>query len=109
MKDCWFFYNNFNGLSDESLDDVMDMEFLDLPLDFEDVETDAVEEQDWDAQLKLLEDPPPPLGVFPLQQSSAFCGQTRNENAKLGSKSFSASVSFLPSFHASMNGCLLCG
>ena len=50
MKDCWFFYNNFNGLSDESLDDVMDMEFLDLPLDFEDVETDAVEEQDWDAQ-----------------------------------------------------------
>ncbi|KHN05676.1 hypothetical protein glysoja_024642 [Glycine soja] len=99
MKDCWFFYNNFNGLSDESLDDVMDMEFLDLPLDFEDVETDAVEEQDWDAQFnKFLEDPPPPLGSFPLQ-SSEFCGQTQHENVKLG-KSFRASVSFLPSFYA---------
>ncbi|TKY67209.1 GATA transcription factor 11 [Spatholobus suberectus] len=82
MKDCWFFDKNFDGLSDEIFDDVI--EFFDFPL--EDVESDG-EEQDWDAQFKLLEEPS--LGVFSVQ-SSELCGQTQNENAKLG-RSLSAS------------------
>ncbi|KAK7312574.1 hypothetical protein VNO77_36526 [Canavalia gladiata] len=82
-KDCWFYDKNFNGLSDEILDDVI--EFFDFPL--EDVETDSVE-QDWDAQFKLLEEPS--LGIFSVSSSGLF-GQTQNENPKLG-RSFSASL-----------------
>lgn len=89
MKDCWFFDNNFNGLSDEIFDDVV--EFFDLPM--EDVETDVVVE-DWDAQFKHLEEPS--VGVFSVS-SSGPSDETQNENPKLGSCS-SASVSILLSF-----------
>jgi len=91
MKDWLFFDNNFNGLSDDVLDDVMDLELFDLPL--EDVETDDGVEQDWDAQFRFLEEPS--LGIFPLQ-SSQHCAHTQKENVKVQTR-FSASVSFLPS------------
>jgi len=82
MKDCWFFDKNL----DEIPDDVM--EFLDFPLEDVERQSDGEEEQDWDAQFKLLEEPS--LGVFSVSSSQLF-GQTQNEK-----RSFSASVSFLP-------------
>ncbi|XP_017433895.1 GATA transcription factor 11 [Vigna angularis] len=78
MKDWLFFDKNFNGLSDNLLDDVMDIEFFDFP--FEDVETDDGAEQDWNAQFKFLEEPS--LGIFP-GQSSQLCAHTQNENVKV--------------------------
>jgi len=91
MKDWLFFDKTFNGLSDDILDDVMDIELFDLPL--EDVETDDGMEQDWDAQFKFIEEPS--LGIFPVQ-SSQLCARTQNEIVKVET-GFSASVSFLPS------------
>ncbi|KAI5391191.1 hypothetical protein KIW84_076157 [Lathyrus oleraceus] len=87
MKNCWFFDNNFNGVSDEILGDVV--EFFDFPLD-DDVETDVVE-QDWNDQFKHIEEPS--LGVFSVP-SFDLCGQTQNEKPNLVNN-FSASVSFL--------------
>ncbi|KAH1218990.1 GATA transcription factor 11 [Glycine soja] len=86
MKDSWFFDNNFNGLSDEIFDDVIN--FFDFPL--EDVEANGVEE-DWDAQLKCLEDPR--VDVY-TASSAGLCAKTQNEKPQLGMK-FSASVSIL--------------
>ncbi|KAK7341848.1 hypothetical protein VNO80_24788 [Phaseolus coccineus] len=85
MKDWLFFDKNFNGLSDDILDDVMDIELFDLPL--EDVETDDGVEQDWDAQFKFIEEPS--LGIFPVQ-SSQLTAHTQNEFVKVET-SFSAS------------------
>nr|ACU24388.1 unknown [Glycine max] len=82
MKDSWFFDNNFNGLSDEIFDDVIN--FFDFPL--EDVEANGVEE-DWDAQLKCLEDPR--VDVY-TASSAGLCAKTQNEKPQLGMK-FSAS------------------
>ncbi|XP_020232632.1 GATA transcription factor 11 [Cajanus cajan] len=82
MKDSWFFDNNFNGLSDEIFDDVVN--FFDFPL--EDVEANAVEE-DWDAQFKCPEDPR--FDVFSAS-SAGGCAKTKNENPQLG-VGFSAS------------------
>ncbi|XP_027340339.1 GATA transcription factor 11-like isoform X2 [Abrus precatorius] len=82
MKDSWFFDNNFNGLSDEIFDDVI--KFFDFPL--EDVETNAAEE-DWDAQLKSLDDPR--FDVFSVS-SAGLCAKTQDENPQLG-MGFSAS------------------
>ena len=96
MKDCWFFDNNFNGVSDEVFDNVVG--FFDFPL--EEVEDDVVEE-DWDVQLKHLEEPS--LGVFSVS-SSGLCDKTENENPKLG-RSFSTSVSICS--RVTLNGCLL--
>ncbi|CAL5211256.1 unnamed protein product [Lathyrus oleraceus] len=83
MKNCWFFDNNFNGVSDEILGDVV--EFFDFPLD-DDVETDVVE-QDWNDQFKHIEEPS--LGVFSVP-SFDLCGQTQNEKPNLVNN-FSAS------------------
>lgn len=83
MKDSWFFDNNFNGLSDEIFDDVIN--FFDFPL--EDVEANVVE-KDWDAQLKCPEDPH--FEDF----SAGLCGKTKNENPQLG-MGFSDLVSIL--------------
>ncbi|ESW04260.1 hypothetical protein PHAVU_011G080200 [Phaseolus vulgaris] len=85
MKDWLFFDKTFNGLSDDILDDVTDMELFDLPL--EDVETDDGMEQDWDAQFKFIEEPS--LGIFPVQ-SSQLCARTQNEIVKVET-GFSAS------------------
>lgn len=73
---------------DDILDDVMDMELFDFPL--EDVETDDGAEEDWKAQFKFLEEPS--LGIFPVQPSQ-LCAHTQNENVKVET-SFSGSVSF---------------
>ncbi|KAG4980956.1 hypothetical protein JHK84_034540 [Glycine max] len=86
MKDSWFFDNNFNGLSDEIFDDVIN--FFDFPL--EDVDANGVEE-DWDAQLKCLEDPR--FDVYSAS-SAGLCAETQNEKPQLGMK-LSASVSIL--------------
>lgn len=83
MKDSWFFDKNFNGLSDEAFDDVVN--FFDFPL--EDVDPNVVEE-DWDAEFKRLEEPC--FDVFSVS-SSGLCGKTQNEKPQLG-RSFSASV-----------------
>ncbi|WJX50222.1 hypothetical protein P8452_36556 [Trifolium repens] len=72
MKTNWFFDNNFNGVSDEILEDVV--EFFDFP--HEDVETDAVE-NDWNDQFKHLEEPS--LGIFSVLPSSELYGETQNE------------------------------
>lgn len=82
MKDWLFFDKNFDGLSNEVLDD---FDFWDLPL--EDVDNDGLE-QDWDAQFDLLEEPY--LGDLSVQLSE-LCDQTQNENVKL-EKSLSASL-----------------
>ncbi|KAL2332032.1 hypothetical protein Fmac_019613 [Flemingia macrophylla] len=82
MKDSWFFDNNFNGLSDEVFDDVVN--FFDFPL--EDVEANVVEE-DWDAQFKCLEDP---RFDFLSASSAGLCGKIKNENPQVG-VGFSAS------------------
>lgn len=89
MKTNWFFDQNFNGVSEDILEDVI--EFFDFRLD--DVELTDVVEEDWNAQFKHLEEPS--LGVFSVP-SSGLCGEieTQNEKPKLG-KSFSAAVSFL--------------
>ncbi|RDY05476.1 GATA transcription factor 11, partial [Mucuna pruriens] len=86
MKDSWFFDNNFNGLSDEIFDDVVN--FFDFPL--EDVDANVVEE-DLDAQFKCLEDPR--FDVFSAS-SAGLCGKAQNEKPQLG-MGFSASVSIL--------------
>jgi len=91
MKDWLFFDKNFNGLSNDILDDVMDIELFDFPL--EDVETDDGAEQDWNAHFKFLEEPS--LGIFPVQPSQ-HCAHTQNENVKV-ERGFSVSVSFFPS------------
>ncbi|TKY48535.1 GATA transcription factor 11 [Spatholobus suberectus] len=83
MKDSWFFDNNFNGLSDEIFDDVIN--FFDFPLD--DVEANVVEE-DCDAQFKCLEDPR--FDVFSAS-SAGLCGKAQNESPQLGMMGFSAS------------------
>ncbi|XP_073225502.1 GATA transcription factor 11-like [Cicer arietinum] len=84
MKTNWFFDQNFNGVSEDILEDVI--EFFDFRLD--DVELTDVVEEDWNAQFKHLEEPS--LGVFSVP-SSGLCGEieTQNEKPKLG-KSFSA-------------------
>ncbi|CAJ2654440.1 unnamed protein product [Trifolium pratense] len=71
MKSNWFFDNNFNGVSDEILEDVV--EFFDFP--HEDVETDAVE-HDLNDQFKHLEEPS--LGIFSVPSSELY-GETQNE------------------------------
>ncbi|KAL5056087.1 hypothetical protein RYX36_036769 [Vicia faba] len=85
MKNGWFFDNNFNGVSDEILGDVV--EFFDFPLDDDDdVDTDGVE-QDWNDQFKHIEEPS--LGVFSVPTFD-LCGEARNENPNLVNN-FSAS------------------
>jgi hypothetical protein len=87
MKTNWFFDNNFNGVSDEILEDVV--EFFDFP--HEDVETDAVE-NDWNDQFKHLEEPS--LGIFSVLPSSELYGETQNEKPN-PVNNFAAAVSFL--------------
>lgn len=85
MKDSWFFDKNFNGLSDENFDDVIN--FFDFPL--EDVEPDAVEE-DWDAQFNHVEEPCyDVLSMAPL----GVCDKTRKGNPKHERMSTSVSLS----------------
>ncbi|XP_061376703.1 GATA transcription factor 11-like [Gastrolobium bilobum] len=81
-KDSWFFDKNFNGLLDETFDDVI--KFFDFPP--EDVEPNVVEE-DWDAQFKRLEEPC--FDVFSASLGGLH-GKTQIENPKLG-KSVSVS------------------
>ncbi|GAU12926.1 hypothetical protein TSUD_97370 [Trifolium subterraneum] len=85
MKNNWFFDNDFNGVPDEILEDVV--EFFDFPN--EDVETDAVE-HDWNDQLKHLEEPS--LGIFPVP-SSELHGETQNEKPN-PMNNFAAAMSF---------------
>ncbi|KAI5410610.1 hypothetical protein KIW84_055940 [Lathyrus oleraceus] len=82
LENCWFFDNNFNGVSEEILSDVVVFYF---PLD-DDVETDVVE-QDWNDQFKHIEEPS--LGVFSVP-SFDLCGETQNEKPNLVNN-FSAS------------------
>ncbi|KAI4334389.1 hypothetical protein L6164_019088 [Bauhinia variegata] len=83
MKDSWFLDKNFSGLSDEIFDDAMKL--LDFPL--EDLENNFPEE-DWDAQLKHLEDPS--FDVFSVP-SYGLCDSTQYDNPKLKlGRSFSA-------------------
>ncbi|KAI9077846.1 hypothetical protein K1719_040192 [Acacia pycnantha] len=81
MKDSWFFYKNFNGLSDEIFDDVI--KYFDFPL--EDVEPNAIDE-DWDAQFKHLEEP---YFDVPSVSPSRLCDKTQKGNPKLESISTS--------------------
>jgi len=81
MKGSWFFDKNFNGLSDETFDD---LKFFDFPL--EDVDANNAEE-DWSA---LGE---PCFDVFSVSPA-VFCGKIKNENPQLG-EGFSAPVSIL--------------
>ncbi|KAK2370836.1 GATA transcription factor [Trifolium repens] len=72
MKDSWFFDKNFNGLSDEVFDDVL--QFFDFPL--EDVETNPAEE-DWSA---LGE---PCFDAFSVAPAG-LCAKPKIENPQLG-------------------------
>lgn len=76
MKGSWFFDKNFNGLSDETFDD---LKFFDFPL--EDVDANTAEE-DWSA---LGE---PCFDVFSVSPA-VFCGKIKTENPQLG-EGFSA-------------------
>ncbi|KAI4322273.1 hypothetical protein L6164_021984 [Bauhinia variegata] len=83
MKDAWLFDKNFSSLSDEIFDDAMKL--LDFPL--EDVENNFPEE-DWDAQLKHLEEPS--FDIFSMAPYG-LCDSTQHDNPKLKlGRSFSA-------------------
>jgi hypothetical protein len=82
MKDSWFFDKNFNGLSDEVFDDVL--QFFDFPL--EDVEANPAEE-DWSA---LGE---PCFDAFSVAPAG-LCAKPKIENPQLGN-GFSAPVSVI--------------
>lgn len=85
MPDSWFIDGNFNGISEEFFDDVV--EYLDLPL--EDFEGNAGGE-DWNARLQSLE--PPSMDIL-ASFSSGCCGRIGNVTSK-PDQNLSISVSF---------------
>lgn len=97
MKDSWFFDKSFNGMSDETFDDVL--KFFDFPL--EDVEANVVEE-DWDTQFNHLE--VPCFDAFSVSSAGLF-GRTQNEKPQFGNGlPASVTVSILSIIMVNWNG-----